>query len=321
MPSLRFPSHAGIVVTLFATLVFGQQTSAPPSRMEPGELLRQTVRNEINSSSDGVRFMFRGTKTTPRVSTTKVYVETKEATAGMILAYNGKPLTPEQRQAEEARIDRFISNPEELRKKQRQEHDDAERTMRIVRAIPDAMLFEYDGEELGAAGVGKAGEPLIRLKFHPNPRYAPPSHTEQVLTGMEGVVLIDAKRCRIAKIDGTLFRDVGFGWGILGHLDKGGHFLVQQQEVANNRWEISRMSLQFTGKILLFKNLAIDSTEVYSDFRQVPSDLTFADAIEMLKKEHAVIAEEKKTSKLAESSTIPRRTARSSQAARSLPSQ
>ncbi len=110
---------------------------------------------------------------------------------------------------------------------------------------------------------------------------------EEVLTGMQGYVLVDAVRHRIASIDGTLFKEVGFGWGILGHLDRGGRFLVQQQEVGDNFWEISGMTLSFTGKILLLKNLSISSTEIFSGFKRVPSDLTFAQALELLKKEES----------------------------------
>jgi hypothetical protein len=51
------------------------------------------------------------------------------------------------------------------------------------------------------------------------------------------------------------------------------------------------MELGFTGKVLLFKSLNIKSTEIYSDFRPVPSDLTFAQGVELLKKEVAMVAE------------------------------
>jgi hypothetical protein len=112
-----------------------------------------------------------------------------------------------------------------------------------------------------------------------------------VLQGMQGFVLIDSAACRLARIDGTLFKEVGFGWGILGHLDKGGHFLVEQSEVGDGTWDISRMSLKFTGKILLFKNIAIASDEVFSDFRRVPADTTFALGVELLNAEQAKMAE------------------------------
>jgi hypothetical protein len=204
-----------------------------------------------------------------------------------VIAYNGKPLTPEQRRAEEARVERFITHPDELKKKREQERASADRTLRIVRALPDAFLYEYAGEEQGSEGIGRAGAALVKLKFRPNPHYQPPSRVEEVLTGMQGYVLVDAASYRLASIDGTLFKEVGFGWGILGHLDPGGRFTVQQQQVGDDLWEISSMSVNFTGKVLLFKNLSISSTETFTGFKRVPSDLTFAQALELLKKEES----------------------------------
>jgi hypothetical protein len=51
------------------------------------------------------------------------------------------------------------------------------------------------------------------------------------------------------------------------------------------------MALAFTGKILLFKTLAIKSEEVFSDFRRVPAGTTFAQGIEMLKAREASLAQ------------------------------
>jgi len=293
-------AHTASCVLLLTTASSAAQPATVSSYKDPAELVRKAVQNEIKASADDTaHFLFRGTKTTPKGSTTKLYVETREVTAGLVVAYNGKTLTPEQRQAEQARVERFIHDPEELKKKREQERENAERTMRIVRALPDAFLFEYAGEEPGSEGIGRVGSPLVKLKFQPNPSYQPPSRVEEVLAGMRGYVLLDAVHDRIASIDGTLFKEVGFGWGILGHLDRGGRFLVQQQEVGDNLWEISGMTLNFTGKILLFKNLSIISTEMFSDFKQVPSDLTFAQALELLKKEEASDAGNSAAGKLA----------------------
>jgi hypothetical protein len=51
--------------------------------------------------------------------------------------------------------------------------------------------------------------------------------------------------------------------------------------------------LRFIGKILLVKNLSIISTEIFSGFKRVPSDLTFAQALELLKKEESSVAADK----------------------------
>jgi hypothetical protein len=254
-------------------------------------LVKSAVANEVAANNDSTKHMFRSRKQTSQGSQTRLYVETREAMAGMTIAYNDKPLSPEERQGEEGRLAGIANNPEQLKHKHAQEQENAEHTLRIVKALPEAFLYEYGGEEEGSTEFGQPGVKLVRLNFRPNPSYQPPSHVEDVLVGMEGVVVIDPAEHRIAKIDGTLFKEVSFGWGILGHLDKGGHFLVQQCDAGNNSWEVSRMSLNFTGKILFFKKLSINSDEVFTDFRRVPSSITFAQGIEMLKTEEVKLAQ------------------------------
>jgi len=250
----------------------------------PEELVRRAVQNETAANNDSVpHFMFKDQRKTPRVSQTKLMVETREATAGLLIAQDGHALTPEQRRSEEARLQNYVKSPEELNRKRKQESEDAERAAKIMRALPDALLYEADGTELGTDNVGQPGDELVRLKFRPNPGYNPPSRVEQVLTGMQGHLLIDAKENRIAKIDGTLQKEVGFGWGILGHLDRGGRFLVQQADVGNQVWEVTRIELDFTGRVLFVKKLNIRSSDVFSEFHPVPSSLTFAQGVELLK--------------------------------------
>ena len=272
---------------LVAQGVASNQASVIPA----AELIRASVDNEVASSRDAaVKHMFRSRKQNPRGSQTKLYVETRDAMVGMVIAYNDQPLTQEQRQGEEGRLAWLLNNPEQLNRKRAQEKDDAERTLRLIKALPDALVYQYTGTEATPAGMGKPGDPLLRLTFKPNPRYVPPSRVEQVLAGMQGYILVDAAIRRIVKIDGTLFKDVSFGWGFLGHLDKGGHFLVEQSEVGDGTWEITHMSLNFTGKILLFKGISIATDEVLSDFRRVPADTTFAQGVDLLKMEQAKLA-------------------------------
>jgi len=44
------------------------------------------------------------------------------------------------------------------------------------------------------------------------------------------------------------------------------------------------MELALTGKVLLVKKLNIRSSDIFSEFHPVPSDLTFAQGVELLKK-------------------------------------
>ncbi len=277
-----------IAVTCLPALT---QTNSRESPSAVAQLVRETVANETSPGGDSVKHMFCDHKTSLQGSQTRLYIETRDAVAGMTIAYSGHPLTPQQLKDEEGRLTGLAENPEQLRRKQKAQNEDSERTLRIIKAFPDAFLFKYDGTEPGSSSVGKEGAELIRLKFWPNPTYRPPSHVEDVLVGMSGFMAIDPAQHRIARIDGALFREVSFGWGILGHLDKGGHFFVEQEDVGDGSWEMSRMKLEFTGKVLLFKNLAIKSDERFTNFRRVPSGTTFAQGVTLLKAEQARLAE------------------------------
>jgi hypothetical protein len=278
-------SAVGVLCGVVLTLALHCKAATEPASQLPVELVRKAVQNEIESNSGpGLHFMFTDRRKTAHLSQTKLIVETRDATAGIVTEQNGRPLTPQEKQAEEARLENYVHNPEELNKKRKQEKEDADHTSRILRALPDAFRYEREGTQNGSETVGRQGDELIKLKFQPNPNYLPPTRVEQVLTGMSGYLLIDPKEDHIAEIDGTLQKEVGFGWGILGHLDRGGRFFVQQADVKGGHWEVTRMELSFTGKILLFKRLTIRSSDVFTGFHPVP-DLSFAQGVELLKKE------------------------------------
>jgi hypothetical protein len=275
-----------IVVFAAATALSAQESKAPEST--PGELVRTAVANEVAAANHPTGLhMFRSRRQNAKGVQTRLYVETKDALAARLIAINDQPLNAQQQQAETDHLAWLASNPEQLRKKAARAQEDEQRTLRIVRALPDAFLYEYAGSETGDAHLGKPGDALVRLKFTPNPDYSPPSRIEEVLAGVQGELLIDTKCKRLARIDGTLFREVSFGWGIIGHLNKGGHFRVQQGNLGldDGAWGITEMSLNITGRILMFKGISLVSDEVLSDFRQIPEGLTFAQGVEMLKAE------------------------------------
>jgi len=280
------------------------QAISPDPLPRPVQLVRATVAKEIAAANDtSIKHMFRDYKKSAQGTQTRLYVETREAMAGMTIAYNDKPLTPQQLQGEQGRLAGLLSNPQQLEHKRRQEKEEADHTLSIVKALPDAFLFEYDGSEAGTATLGREGVRLVRLRFRPNPSYRPPSHVEDVLVGMAGILLIDPEAQRIARIDGTLFKEVTFGWGILGHLDKGGHFLVEQEGVGDGSWDVSRMSLSFSGKIFLFKSIAMRSDEIFSGFQRVPADTSFAQGVQMLNAERVKLSEGRAETARAEASS------------------
>jgi hypothetical protein len=138
--------------------------------------------------------------------------------------------------------------------------------------LPDAFVFNYAG------GDGN----LIKLSFRPNPNFDPPSLEARVFHDMEGEMWVDCKQERLAAFNGHLTQDVKFGLGLLGHLNKGGHFEVTQAEVVPGHWDMTTMSVEMTGKALLFKSIGVQKRESRRDFHQVPDDLTLTQAADIL---------------------------------------
>ncbi len=266
-----------------------QKLSSPqlPS-FPPQELVRRTVDNELKSGNDEhTRYMFKDRRQTPSGSKTKMMIETQQGTVAYLIALDDKPLTPEQRQQENQRLQNLMSNPEEQNRKKKAQQADSDRVQKMFRELPKAFIYKYD-----ALVPGKNGEEWVQLTFQPDANYNPPSRELSVFKAMSGTMVIDPKTERLAKISATLFRDVTFGWGILGHLDKGGHFIVEQSNVGDSRWEPTYMNIQFTGKALLFKTIDLRQIESTSDYVRVPDNLSLAQGVDMLKKRvESVVAE------------------------------
>src|SRR5262249_30825644 len=140
--------------------------------------------------------------------------------------------------------------------------EDTERVRQFVAALPDAFNYTYAGTD-----TGPEGQQLIRMNFQPNPQWVPPNREMRPFTGMQGMMWLDASAGRIVRIDAKLFRDVDFGWGILGRLYKGGSFEIEQRPLGDGRWETTRSVVNFDGKILMMRGFHKHETETLSDFR------------------------------------------------------
>lgn len=261
--------------TSLAALPAGQEPKLPTN---PNDLVRQAIQNELKtpSISDTEFHSWKMRQVKPNRTNVRQFVETPDGLIARTISINDRPLTPEERTKEEARINRLL-DPKQMQAKRKQQNEDEARTRRMVSALPDAFIYQYAGTE------EKDGHTLVNLKFTPNPNFSPSSREALVYQGMNGTMSIDATAMRMTKIDGTMFRDVSIGWGIIGHLDKGGRFIVEQTEVDKGDWEITKMRLDFTGKALIFKSIRIDETDVSTDFKKVPK-MTVAQALDYLKK-------------------------------------
>lgn len=251
----------------------GASPSDNPPPSDPNQFVREMVQHELDAeNNDHTHWRYRIHKEQDSYAQDRDVIQTKEGSLARTLLINGQPLTAEQRVRDEERMKRLVEDPSERAKRDHREKQDADKARELLRAIPDAFIFKYDGMDEG----------LTRLTFIPNPHYSPPTRELMVYHAMVGKLWIDGASMRLAMIEGRLVEEVKFGWGLLGHLDKGGTFKVVQKNIGDNHWDTVYLEINMQGRIILFKSLSVREKEILSDFRRMSDNLTMSGAYEIL---------------------------------------
>ena len=252
--------------------------SAPSSQVSANDLARRVITNELIFQDDHTNWMYRLEKEQSGKKRVEEIIETKEGSLSRLLSIDDRPLSTRQQEEETQRMQELMTSRSAKRKLQRELEEATLQGRRLFKMLPDAFLFDYAG------GDGNR----VRLSFRSNPNFHPPSMEARVFHDMEGEMWVDCKQERLAAFSGHLTRDVKFGLGLLGHLDKGGHFEVRQAEVVPGHWDLTNMNVEITGKALLFATIGMRKKETHGDFYQVSDDLTLAEAADMLNRKIVV---------------------------------
>jgi hypothetical protein len=237
-----------------------------------GELISSVVANELRDREQLRKWMYAIEKREGNQSLTEEQVETKNGPVYRVLALDGVALTPDQRQQDNARIQRLLHDTGQQAKLKQQYDGDEQKLEKLMRLMPQAFLYDYDGVD-GA---------FVRLKFRPDPSYSPPDYEARVLHSLAGTVLVDSQHKRLAKLSGQLINGVNFGFGILGHIDNGGTIEIGRVQVGPSQWKTALLNIQLSGRLIFFKTIDKHQYEVRSNFRAVPGDLTLSQANELL---------------------------------------
>lgn len=271
-----------LVLLIFVNLLYAlpapQTVTTLPDPLLPKdatEYVRQTVQRELDASrNDHSHWRYRIHREDEKGSQDRDVVDTKEGQLARTLLINGLPLTGEQRANDETRMKKLVEDPSERAKRAKREKDDEDRLIQMFKAIPEAFIFKYEGADQGQ----------IRLSFFPNPHYDAPNRELQVFRSLGGTMWIDRAAGRLARMDGTLFEDVTFGWGLLGRLNKGGTFSVIQDRVGDDHWEIVSLNVKMSGHAVVFKSINVKQKQSMTGFHRVSDDLTMAQAYRLLEK-------------------------------------
>jgi hypothetical protein len=281
------PAKLDSVRTIFALLLSLTLAAAAHGLSAPAlapaqaqALVNRALATESRAAQDlshvnhPMRYRLR--KSSPRLTSTKEIVETREGFVARLVAIDDRPLTPADEQKEQARLNALLSDPKLQQHRKQSEDSDTERALKVLRVLPTAFLYQFAGTGTTAAGV------VEKFTFKPNPNFDPPDLETQVLTAMAGEIWIDPVQERVVRLAGSLQQDKNFGWGILGELDKGGWVEIEQADVGGHQWRIVHLKLVMNGRVL-FKTRNSDSVQDYTGFTPLPAGLTYQQAIQMLR--------------------------------------
>ena len=246
----------------------------------PLTLVREVVYNELHDHDTHGFWRYWVEHHSPKGSRIEEQVETSDGPITRALLANGQPLDEQGKQVEESRLRELLNSPSEQASHRQAYHEDEGRIGRILGLLPDAFLYEDSGEENG----------LRHLRFRPNPAYPPHSIEARIFHAMSGDLWLDARMKRLARLNGTLTENVDFGFGILGRLYRGGWFQLERTRVSATDWKTDRLEVHMSGRAMLFKTVARETSEVRGGFEPVPPRMSLEQGMRVLEEKESTVA-------------------------------
>lgn len=286
---------------LLPVLVAAQQQ--PSSVADPAALVRRSIANYLAQEVAHRPMQFYFHKHDEHRDFTQEIIESGQGDVALTIAANGKPLSPADHQLQIDRLNNLAAHPDLQAHRQKREQEDKARVDTMLRLFPDAFVWHDQGiipcnvalpPAIPLPGQSPPPPPAhpeealqcYHLSFAPRPDWDPPDAESRILRGMAGELWIEQSEERLVRLSTHLISDVDFGWGIVGRLDKGGTILLEQTEFPSGDWELTRMNLELTGKVLMVKSVSFRITEEMTDFSPIPPSLDYRKAIEMLESSH-----------------------------------
>jgi hypothetical protein len=260
----------------FFVFVVGASPLAPAASQpeDARAFVRAVVANELAAdANDHSLWMYRDDNKVPGTHTVKLVIETSQGDLSKTVERDDHPLTPQAQKEDEQKMDAFVHDAD-LRQKQKRRHEqDAEKADSLTKLLPDAFLWTFT----------KQDSDETTLHFEPDPHFRPPTREARVFAAMAGVMVVNTRQKRIQELKGMLTRDVNFGYGLLGKLQKGGTFEIERQQIAPGVWNITATHIHIQGHALIFKSIGEQQDEVTSHYHPTPKSLSLSAAAQMLK--------------------------------------
>jgi hypothetical protein len=264
----------GLATVFFfaALLISPAQTGKTPASPEQVALITRAAETERQMLESPSPFQYQERLEWIWGTETRSVIETVEGRADRIVLYGDEPLSPEQTAKQQRRLEKLLIDRNAVKSEMEDQKPELQRRIRMIKAFPKAVLFDYAGRENG----------LLRFTFRPNPDFSPKDRETQMYRGMEGFVLVEPVQERLVRVEGKLVKDVSFGWGIFGRLYKGGTYEIAQTQLTPGAWRITTMNVDVRGRVFFFDTFRFLRNENNARFHPVPASMSYHAAVKTL---------------------------------------
>ena len=166
-----------------------------------------------------------------------------------VLARNGKPLTPEEAQKEDERIDKEVAKDKARRAKREGKGEDTDSSGNVM--ISTARILEL-GKFTNPRRVDFYGRPTIVADYAGDPAAKTHNAAEGFIRALVGTVWIDEKDHVLVGAQGHFVDDFKIGGGLLLNIHKGLSFEFRATLVNGEVWLPATTDAQGSARFLLF---------------------------------------------------------------------
>lgn len=261
-----------LFIAFLACIAAEAQPAPTPATTEQLELIARATEHELEALENPVPFRYQERLQWSWGTETRSVIETSEGRADRVVQFADGPLSSEQQAKQERRLKKLLSDHDAVKHELQDQKAETQRRIRMVKAFPRAFFFDFVGRENG----------LLRFEFRPNPEFSPKDRETQMYRGMEGKVWVEPVHERIVQVQGKLVKDVSFGWGIVGRLNKGGIYEISQTQLSPGIWRITTLNVDVKGRMFFLNSFRFMRRESNSHFRPVSASLSYPAAVQNL---------------------------------------
>ena len=192
-----------------------------------------------------------------------------------LISKNGKPRSDREIEKSDREYDKKRA---EWEKKLEREGTDA-RARRLAKEAEgkrkEAQILDEAMEMYRFAMSGREmldEQPAVLLTFEPRSEYKPRSREAKYLSRIAGRAWICEEDYELMRLEARLQGNISIGFGLLARLNKGATATFQRRKINGEIWLPVQARFQGTGRLLLLKNMRLDTTVECTDFLKFSVD-------------------------------------------------